>query len=217
MLIPRPPLPRRNPLRAVARIRRQTARPRIRLRLLSIEPRDGGIIVRAAVIRVAVSTVKIAITVSITRHWGSMAWGAFAGDEGCGGVDGRVRGLIPIHVSVGGRSGGREGDACRVALGHGGRGDGVAVVVEVAGFHAHVAAGGDSESVELGVKVRLGFDEGAAVVAHRLVACVWILGENGNHCCDEDVQEEDSGENDVDEEVRYAHDSGNNALVIVRE
>ena len=87
----------------------------------------------------------------------------------------------------------------------------IRVLVEVA-FHAHVAAGGGAEGVELGVQVVLRLDEGAAVVAHGLVAGVGVFGEDGDDGGDEDEQEEDEGEGGVVDEEDDAHDAADEAL-----
>ena len=68
-----------------------------------------------------------------------------------------------------------------------------------------LASGGRAKGVELGGELRLGFYEGAAVVAHGLVAGIWVFGDEGDDGGDEDDDEEDGGEDGVVDEEDYAH------------
>ena len=58
----------------------------------------------------------------------------------------------------------------------------------------------------------MGFDEGAAVVAHGLVAGVGVFADDGDDGGDEDHEEEDEGENGVVGEEDDAHGAGDEAL-----
>ena len=73
---------------------------------------------------------------------------------------------------------------------------------------ALVAAGGGTQGVEFGgAKVGLGFDEGASVVAHGLVARVGVLGDQGPDRGPDDHEQDDGGKDDVDDEEEDAHDA----------
>lgn len=48
----------------------------------------------------------------------------------------------------------------------------------------HVSSGSDTEGIKLGIEIRLRLDERAAIVSHRLVSRVGILGEYCVTCSD---------------------------------
>lgn len=52
-----------------------------------------------------------------------------------------------------------------------------------------LAAGSGAQSVEFGVELRLRLDEGAAVVAHGLIAGIRVLGADGDDGGDENDKE----------------------------
>lgn len=68
-------------------------------------------------------------------------------------------------------------------------------------------ASGDTQCIELSVELSLRLDEGATVIAHRLVSGVGVLGEDGECRSDNDGNEEDERENGVENEEEDAHDT----------
>lgn len=88
-----------------------------------------------------------------------------------------------------------------------------AALVHVAAVLA-LASGGGTKSIELGVELRLRLDEAATVVAHGLVAGIWVLREEGDTCCHQDNDEQDKRECSVDNEKHDTHDTSNNTLEV---
>lgn len=69
-----------------------------------------------------------------------------------------------------------------------------------------------AERVELGAQVRLGLDEAAAVVPHRLVAGVGVLRRHGDDGRHQHNDEQDGGKDGIVDEENDAHDTGHDFL-----
>lgn len=77
---------------------------------------------------------------------------------------------------------------------------------------AGLAPSGRTEGIKLGVQVLRRFDEAASVIAHRLIARVRILGEDGDAGGDEHDDEDGQRKDGVADEEDDAEDTGDNAL-----
>ena len=84
----------------------------------------------------------------------------------------------------------------------------LAVREAVLGF----ASGCSAKGVELSVELGLRLDEAATVVAHGLVAGIWVLRRDGDHRGNQDDDQKDRRECGVVDEEYHTHYTSNNAL-----
>lgn len=75
-----------------------------------------------------------------------------------------------------------------------------------------LAACGSAQSVKLGGKLSLRLDEGSAVIAHRLVTRVGVLGEEGEARRDEEHEQEHQREGGIEYEEDDSHDTSDDGL-----
>lgn len=75
-----------------------------------------------------------------------------------------------------------------------------------------LTSSGGAEGIKFGVELRLRLDEAAAIIAHWLIARVWVLGDKSDDGSNEHKDKEDGGEGGIDNEEDDAEDAGDNAL-----
>lgn len=93
------------------------------------------------------------------------------------------------------------------------RGEGIIIVNGGAGVGSFAfAAGSRTKRIQLGSKLCLRLNEGAAVIAHGLVPGIRVLREQGEARRDEDHQKEDKRKDGIVDEEYNAHGAGDNGL-----
>ena len=74
------------------------------------------------------------------------------------------------------------------------------------------ATGGCTKSIQLGRQLRLGLDERATVISHRLIAVVGILREEGESGSDKNHQEKNESKDCIVNKENHTHDTSNHSL-----